>query len=240
MNKPLLLDLYSGAGGCSYGYHQAGFDVVGVDIEPMPHYPFTFYQDNALAVLDTLLSGNAWYNYHLDDFAVLHASPVCKSYTYCNLSPKDRHPRLIADTRKRLKATGKPYVIENVMGAKRDLRASLMLCATMFGLPMERERLFEIGNTDIFILPPGPCNHKLAHISVVGHSVWDSWQEGTRRKDGRKRPDSVPVKIGHEAMGITWMNKEELAQAIPPAYTRWIGTQLLNYLHDDMEVGGVA
>lgn len=212
-----LLDLFCGAGGCSMGYQRAGFEVVGVDIEPQPHYSYTFVQADALT-------------YPLDGFDVIHASPVCKSYTYCNLSPKERHPKLIGDVRRRLKAAGKPYIIENVYGAKHDLLASLLLCGTMFGLPMERHRLFEIGNTDLFILPPGPCNHKIAHISVVGHSVWDSWKEGTRRKDGRPRPDSVPVEIGHKAMGINWMNKEELAQAIPPVYTEWIGRQLLAYL----------
>ena len=219
MKRPLLLDLFCGAGGCSYGYHLAGFNVVGVDLEPQPHYPFEFHRADALT-------------YPLQGFDVIHASPVCKSYTYCNLSPKERYPKLIADVRKRLKASGKPYIIENVMGAKRDLQASLLLCATMFDLPMERHRLFEVGNIDLFILPPRPCNHKIAHISVVGNSVWDSRQEGTRRKDGRRRPDSVPVEIGHKAMGITWMNKKEMAQAIPPAYTYHIGTQLLNYLEE--------
>src|SRR6266536_750372 len=126
----------------------------------------------------------------------------------------------------RLQASGKPFIIENVMGAKSELKASLMFCASMFRLPMARERLFEIGNTDVFIPPPGPCNHAIAHISVVGHSVWDSWLPGTPRNDGRPRPDSVPVEIGHAAMGISWMSKEELAQAIPPAYTEFIGNQL--------------
>lgn len=215
-----LLDLFCGAGGCSVGYHRAGFEVVGVDIEPQPHYPFKFYQADALT-------------FPLTGFDVIHASPVCKAYTYCNLSPKERYPRLIRDVREYLKASGKPFIIENVMGAKCDLRATLKLCATMFGLPMERERIFEIGNTDLFILPPGPCNHKIAHISVVGHSVWDSRIPGTPRKDGRKRPDSVPVEVGHKAMGIDWMNKEELAQAIPPIYTEWIGSQLLPYLSQE-------
>jgi DNA (cytosine-5)-methyltransferase 1 len=223
--KPRLLDLFCGAGGCSYGYAQAGFEVVGVDSEPQPHYPFEFHQADALT-------------YPLQGFDVIHASPVCKGYTECNRPnqrstiTKDAYPKLIDNVRERLLATGSPYIIENVMGAKHDLNATLMLCATMFGLPMERERLFEIGNTDLFILPPGPCNHKIAHISVVGHSVWDSWKEGTRRKDGRRRPDSVPVEIGHKAMGIDWMNKEELAQAIPPAYTYWIGKQLIQYYEE--------
>lgn len=213
MSKPRLLDLFCGAGGCSVGYARAGYEVVGVYPLLQPHYPFTFVQGDALT-------------FDLSGFDAIHASPVCKSYTYCNLSPHKQYPKLITAIRERLQATGKTYIIENVMGAKHDLRASLLLCGSMFGLPLQRHRLFEIGNTDLFICPPGPCNHKIAHISVVGHSVWDSSIEGTQRKDGRRRPDSVPVEIGHRAMGIDWMNKSELAQAIPPHYTEWIGRQL--------------
>lgn len=216
MSKPRLLDLFCGAGGCSAGYARAGYEVVGVNPLPQPHYPFKFHQ------ADALISP-------LDGFDVIHASPICKSYTYCNLSPKDRYPRLIGDVRERLQATGKPYIIENVMGAKHDLRASLLLCGSMFGLPIQRHRLFEIGGTDLFICPPMPCNHKIATISVCGHSIWDSSLDGTRRKDGRRRPDSVSADIGRQAMDIPWMNKAELAQAIPPAYTHWIGCQLLQY-----------
>jgi DNA (cytosine-5)-methyltransferase 1 len=214
-----LLDLFSGAGGAGYGYHLAGFEVVGVDLEDQPHYPFEFHKMDALKYLETA---------DLSQFDAIHSSPVCKAYTNCNLSPKERHPMQIADVRQALGRTGKPYIIENVMGAKIHMRASIMLCGSMFGLPIQRHRLFEIGNTDLFIYSPGSCDHRKATISVVGHSVWDSSKEGTRRKDGRRRPDSVPVEIGHKAMGITWMNKEELAQAIPPAYTRYIGQQLIN------------
>jgi DNA (cytosine-5)-methyltransferase 1 len=216
-----ILDLFCGGGGAGYGYHLAGFEVVGVDLEPMPKYPFEFVQDNALHFLDTA---------DLSSFDVIHASPVCKAYTNCNLSPKHKHLKLINDVRERLEASGKPFIIENVMGAKKDLRASLMLCGSMFGLPTQRHRLFEIGNTDLFIVPPGPCRHANATISVVGHSVWDSSKVGTPRKDGKKRPDSVPLAIGRAAMGISWMGIEELAQAIPPAYTKYIGEQLMSYV----------
>lgn len=136
----------------------------------------------------------------------------------------------IADVRDALNATSKPYVIENVMGAKKHMRASLMLCGSMFGLPIQRHRLFEIGNTDLFIYAPSSCDHRKATIAVYGHSVWDSSIEGTRRKDGKRRPDSVPVEVGHKAMEITWMNKEELAQAIPPVYTKYIGMHLMSIL----------
>ncbi len=224
--KPRLLDIFSGAGGAGYGYHQAGFEVVGVDLELMPHYPFDFIQADALHFLDTA---------DLSSFDVIHASPVCKAYTNCNLSPKSKHLKLIGAVRERLEAIGKPYVIENVMGAKKDMSASLMLCASMFKQPMPLHRLFEIGNTDLFIVPPSPCQHKGATISVVGHSVWDYSKEGTQRKDGKRRPDSVPVAVGHAAMGIDWMSLAELAQAIPPAYTKWIGQQLLSYVERESE-----
>src|SRR2546430_2245809 len=99
-SKPLLLDLFCGAGGAGTGYQRAGFHVVGVDIAPQPHYPFEFYQDDALHVLGTLTTGGCWNGYTLDKFAVLHASPECKSYTNCNLSPKENYPRLIAPVRR--------------------------------------------------------------------------------------------------------------------------------------------
>jgi DNA (cytosine-5)-methyltransferase 1 len=223
-----FLDLFCGAGGASTGYARAGFEVIGVDIEPQPHYPYEFHLDDALLVLSLLLRGEKWRGYRLQDFAGIHTSPVCKGYTSCNLSPKERYPRLIGDVRRLLVATGLPYVIENVMGAKRDLDANLKLCGTMFGLRTPRHRLFEIGGTDIFWMPPRPCNHKGATIAIYGHSVWDSSQTGTPRRDGRSRPDSVAVAIGRAAMDISWMTQVELAQAIPPAYTRWIGEQLLS------------
>lgn len=218
MRRPLLLDLFCCAGGASCGYVDAGFDVVGVDKEPQPHYPYAFVQADALTFLD---------NEDLSQFIAIHASPECKAYTNCNLSPKELYQKLIGDVRARLQASGKLYVIENVMGAKKDIQASLMLCGTMFGLPMERHRLFE---TNVFMYPPCACDHSIAHIAVYGHSVWDSALPGTPRKDGRARPDSVSIAVGRAAMGIDWMNINELAEALPPVYTEWIGAQLLRAL----------
>lgn len=225
--KPLLLDLFCCAGGAARGYADAGFQVIGVDIENQPHYPYEFYRDDALSTLDTLLGGAKWNGYCLDDFSALHCSPECKAFTNCNLSPKEKYQRLIAPVRTRLQASGKFYVIENVVGAKRDLHASLMLCGSMFGLPMQRHRLFE---SNVWLYPPLPCDHRKATVGVYGHSVWDSSLPGTPRKDGRNRPDSVSIEVGREAMGISWMNINELSEAIPPAYTEWIGKQLLGAL----------
>ena len=243
MSKPLLLDLFSCAGGASKGYVDAGFQVIGVDIVNRPHYPYEFFQADALETLDTLLRGAAWHGFHLHNFAVIHASPECKAYTNCNLSPKHNYQRLIEAVRTRLQATGKPYVIENVAGARRDLKASLMLCGSMFGLPMQRHRYFEVAGVDAWSLKhPKRCDHTNASIAVYGHSVWDSSLPGTPRKDGRARPDSVSIKIGRKAMECPWMSIEELAEAIPPKYTEYIGSKLLATLansqaHIDMEIG---
>jgi DNA (cytosine-5)-methyltransferase 1 len=225
MRKPRLLDLFCKAGGAGYGYHLAGFDVVGVDIESQPHYPFEFHQADALT-------------FPLDGFDAVHASPVCKAYTGCNrpniksVKSREDYPRLIGDMRDRLIATRRPYIIENVMGAAKHMNANLMLCGSMFGLPIQRHRLFEIGGTDLFIVPPAQCDHRGATYAVYGHSVWNASLVGTRRKDGRPRPDSVPLSEGRKAMGIDWMGIEELAQAIPPAYTRYIGLQIIQLLKE--------
>lgn len=218
------------------GYHLAGFDIIGADIAPQPHYPFEFHQDDALHVLDTLLAGEAWQGYILDDFDAIHASPECKAYTDCNLSPKEKYQMLIGDVRQRLQRSGKLYIIENVRGAKKHMQANVMLCGSMFGLPMQRHRLFET-NMPQLLTPPKPCDHRKATIAVYGHSVWDSSLPGTPRKDGRNRPDSVPISVGRKAMGIDWMNIEELAEAIPPAYTQWLGTQLLSALNTEDSEG---
>ena len=224
MDKPILLDLFCCAGGAASGYVQAGFQVVGVDIAPQPHYPFPFVQADALDYLDTV---------DLSQYAAIHASPECKAFTNCNLSPKEKYQRLIAPVRERLQASGKPYVIENVYGAKNDLHASLMLCGSMFGLPMQRHRLFE---SNVWLYPPRTCVHAGATIAVYGHSVWDSSLPGTQRKDGRARPDSVSIEIGRAAMGCPWMNINELAEAIPPAYTAWIGQFLMQTVMAERQV----
>lgn len=232
--RPRLLDLFCCAGGASCGYTLAGFDVVGVDIAPQPHYPYAFVQANALDILKDRA--------FLAEFDAIHASPECKGYTHCNLSPKHRYQKLIGEVREALDKIGKPYVIENVIGAKHVLRASLLLCGTMFGLPMRRHRLFEtnVGEFGVFIYPPRTCAHKGATIGVYGHSIWDSSLPGTPRKDGRKRPDSVPAEVGHRAMGINWMNKEELAEALPPVYTQWIGNFLLSAIWAQQEASVVT
>ncbi len=205
---PRLLDLFCGAGGAAMGYHQAGFDVVGVDIKPQPNYPFRFWQGDAL---DT----DNWPDWPID---AIHASPPCQAYSDMHGSDG---PRLIEPTRELLETTGLPYVIENVEGA--PLHDPIKLCGSMFDLDVERHRLFEtnwaIGNHH------WPCRHR---IWAPRFDVYDHGKHYKAR--------TVPVygtgggkaaeHWGH-AMGIDWMTRSELAEAIPPAYTEWIGRFLL-------------
>ena len=196
--KPRLLDLFCGAGGAAMGYHRVGFEVVGVDIKPQPHYPFEFHQADALT-------------FPLEGFAAYHASPPCQGYSAMQHFIRCRrdHPDLLAPTRERLQSTGRLYVIENVGGS--PLQGHLMLCGTMFGLPIIRHRFFECPWLHLILLPP--CNHK---------DVYDPWHKN-RNADRFRR-----------AMGIDWMpdagggqRAGTVAQAIPPAYTEYIGRYLL-------------
>jgi DNA (cytosine-5)-methyltransferase 1 len=151
-----ILDLFCGAGGCSMGYHRAGFEVVGVDVAPQPNYPFEFHQADALT-------------FPLDGFDAIHASPPCQGYSLANnIHGRDDHPMLIADVRERLEATGLPYVIENVEGAKRHMRNFVTLCGLSLGCDVRRHRLFE---TNFPVMAP-PCgDHSGDWVLVFGHTV---------------------------------------------------------------------
>lgn len=203
-----LLDLYCKAGGAGMGYHRAGYEVTGVDIEPQPKYPFKFIQADAIAYLSEFG--------HLYD--VIHASPVCKRYSSITKTAgtSETHPDQIAELRALLIGIGKPYVIENVEGA--PLFNPLMLCGTMFGLNVIRHRLFETSPAIWFA--PFSCNHSK---KVVKHG----------RKPNRDKHYAAvtghfsDVKFAGESMGINWMGQNELSQAIPPAYTEFIGKCLL-------------
>ncbi len=202
MNRPRLLDLFCKAGGCSVGYWRAGFEVVGVDIEPQPNYPFEFHQADALRVLET-----AWPR----SFDAIHASPPCQAFTVARVIHGREHHDLLTPTRDLLDAVGLPYVIENVPNA--PMRKDIVLCGSHFPeLRVRRHRHFEV-NWPINELMP-PCDHGRKTVSVFGH--------GGHIYHG--------VKDWREAMGIDWMTRDELAQAIPPAYTKWIGRRLLDTL----------
>jgi len=208
-----LLDLYCGAGGAGTGYHRAGFEVIGVDNKPQPHYPFEFHQADALVYLSD----------HWHEFDIIHASPPCQRYTrITKISSKKDHPDLLQPTIDALETTGKPYIVENVEGA--PMVNYFKLCGTMFGLKVFRHRLF-VSKPCIF-MSPMVCNH------------YDRSSNGGRNGD-QKHPDAAfitvtgsvsPIAKAKDAMGIHWMNRSELVQAIPPAYTQWIGSQMLELL----------
>jgi DNA (cytosine-5)-methyltransferase 1 len=206
------------------GYHRAGFEVVGVDINPQKHYPFEFHCADALT-------------FSLAGFDVIHASPPCQAYCAMKTMPNRReHPDLVAKTREMLKGLGLPYVIENVFGA--PLVMPLMLCGSYFGLQSEdgyqlrRHRYFE---SNVWMMNGFHCNHSPKTIGVYGAKGRDIALEKrhyAKDKETRGKPDGVllPKQSAFEAMGIDWMNMRELSLSIPPAYTEWIGRQLIQYL----------
>jgi DNA (cytosine-5)-methyltransferase 1 len=210
-----LLDLFCKAGGAGMGYCRAGFTVTGVDIAPQPRYPFPFVRADACDVLADpgFLTG----------FDAIHASPPCQGYSRmsgCRPGLAGSYPRLIELVRGRLTAWGGPWVIENVEGsglaAQDDLLGArgLLLCGTMFGLKLYRHRLFEL-NTPV--TTPDHPRH-LIPASRAGH-----WGPGTVISVAG---NCSPIAVAREAMGIDWMTRDELAEAIPPAYTRYIGAAL--------------
>jgi DNA (cytosine-5)-methyltransferase 1 len=176
------------------GYHRAGFEVIGADIAPQPHYPFEFHQSDAMS-------------FPLDGFDVVHASPPCQAYSRATAWRGDRgpHPDLIDAVRARLERAGIPYVIENVQDARGRLRNPLMLCGSQFGIPIRSHRFFEIEPALFELLPS--CHH------LRGDAI---------RDHGGKQSES----LFRDALGCEWMTVHEARQAIPPAFTEWIGTRI--------------
>lgn len=198
------------------GYHRAGFEVVGVDINPQPRYPFEFIQADAMT-------------FPLDGFDVIAASPPCQHYSIANRihGNKDSHPDLVDACRERLIQSGILYVIENVPGA--PLINPIQICGRALGLGVKRHRLFE-SNT-LVLGTVCPTGHRGEWVTVVGHTVISRqhrlpFEEGKRRQ-GFKH---LGVERGRVEMDIDWMVRDELSQAIPPAYTHFIGEQLMTAL----------
>lgn len=216
--KPKLLDLFCCAGGASAGYEAAGFEVFGVDISPQPNYPYTMRIADALSLPPAFLEA----------FDAIHASPPCQAYSDLAYRNGNGHewPRLIEPIRDQLSATGKPYVIENVQGA--PLQNYVVLCGTMFpGLRVIRHRLFEAN----FPIPvPNHPKHPLCHTldKRKGHyGQTNEWKDFVSVNGG----GNSSVAAARDAMGISWMTKREINEAIPPAYTRHIGNALMEWLH---------
>lgn len=188
------------------GYHRAGFEVVGVDINPQPHYPFEFHQGDAIT-------------WPLDGFDAIHASPPCQAFTAMQNIQKNAGawPDLVAPTRLLLQASGLPYVIENVKGAPLD--AQVMLCGTMFGLPLIKHRYFE--TSERLSLPPLSCNHA---------GVYDPWHGQERTADRMRAAQGTPWIPAEGGASRKRMRGGDVNDSIPPAYTEWIGAQLLRTL----------
>jgi DNA (cytosine-5)-methyltransferase 1 len=221
--KPRLLDLFCGAGGAAMGYHRAGFDVVGVDVIPQPNYPFTFVQGDALEVLRSFATAGP-----IPTFDAIHASPPCQADSVTASLHTARYPRLIPPVRAFLLSVGLPFVIENVVGAA--LVNHIRLCGSAFGLGVRRHRLFEIQPMPIGV---PPCAHHLQPdpIDVTGTGA----RRVGVRADGKGGNSRKPRNLteAREAMGIDWMSRAELSEAIPPAYTEWIGERLLEHLRSE-------
>lgn len=195
--KPRALDLFCCAGGAGMGLHRAGFEVVGVDIEPQPNYPFEFHQSDALT-------------FDLGGFDFIWASPPCQAHTLAQRIRKNTHPDLIEPTRARLRAAGAPYCIENVPGA--PLIDPITLCGAMFGLRTYRHRLFEAS------FPLSAPNHPehTAPMRKMGRPVQDGeFMHIVGNFSG--------AELAREIMQMPWASRDELREAIPPAYSEFIG-----------------
>lgn len=209
------LDLFCGAGGAAMGYHQAGFEVVGWDIEHHPDYPFEHHVGDALEVLADVD--------YVRSFDLVHASPPCQAYSTATRD-RSRHPDLVAPVRQLLEAAGVPYIIENVPQA--PLRDPVLLCGSSFGLRVRRHRAFE--STHQLAAPI--CRHKEAG-PVVGVYGDHPDRREYRRPDGSRRgAKATSVTDAQNAMGIPWMGWKDLAEAIPPAYTEHLGRQVAGHL----------
>lgn len=222
--KPRLLDLFCCAGGAGAGYSRAGFEVVGIDVSPQPRYPFQFIQADALNLAPEFIA----------TFDAIHASPPCQSYSDLAKRNRNAHewPRLIEPVRELLIKSGLPYIIENVDGA--PLIDSVVLCGTMFPkLRVLRHRLFE---TNFTILTPPHQKHPKVHTFDRRKSHYgktDEWKDFVQVTGG----GNCTLAAAKEAMGIDWMTKNELNEAIPPAYTELIGKQLLQQMaFEDLEL----
>lgn len=212
MSKPVLLDLYCGAGGCSQGYADAGFEILGVDHKAQQNYPFEFIKMDALRALEWL---------DLRKIDAIHASPPCQAHSVMRYRHEDRPEgaELLGLTRELLKGTGKPWIIENVVGA--PLRNPTTLCGSMFDLGVRRHRLFECN----FPVRRLECKHELQTPRFKNPDSRGPALTGVVNVYGSLTYAGEKF-VREKAMQINWMTNKELTQAVPPAYTQYVGEQL--------------
>jgi DNA (cytosine-5)-methyltransferase 1 len=252
--RPRLLDLFCCEGGASTGYHRAGFDVYGVDLfryrgadgklkgYRQQRYPFASHQGDVLDVMRRMLRGEAIEFTHPDgrvesltlaDFDAIAASPPCQLYSITANAHNTVHPDLVAPTRALLIEAGLPYVMENVEGA--PLIEPLMICGSMFRMRatdsdglvvwLKRHRLFE---SNVFLLAPGMCDHPRDILCAGVYGNGSPSRDAAKARSGGYTPPSQGVR--NTLMGIDWMSRNGLSQSIPPAYTAFIGAQLIDHL----------
>lgn len=218
--KPVIFDLFCGAGGAGKGYQRAGFNTIGFDIEEHPNYPGLFVKADALEVLKTVAETGKWNGIRP---VAVHTSPPCQGYARGGLKEASKFPRLIEPVRELLVEIDLPYVIENVDGARPDMIDPVMLCGSRFDLKVRRHRMFETN----FSIPQPLCFHKQqgTPIGVYGQHP-DSKQ--FMRPNGKSRGlRASTLEEGQAAMGIDWMDWSDLTEAIPPAYTQHVGEYLM-------------
>lgn len=216
MRRLRALDLFCGAGGAAAGLQRAGFEVTGIDIADQPRYPFEFLQGDVSQAFIRHQASDITERLPAFWFDLIWASPPCQGRTAYRRRPGHVAPvdtdRMIASTRALLRSTGVPYIIENVPGA--PLESPVLLCGSMFGLDVRRHRLFECSFP---VLAPA-CRHDLQR---------GSFPQATNRVNRRKTVEvgvwRIPLETQRHAMGIDWMNLEELSEAIPPAYSEFLG-----------------
>lgn len=224
--KPKLLDLFCKAGGCSAGYAKAGFEVIGVDINPQPNYPYQFIQADAIEILKDAE--------FLSQFSAIHASPPCQFHSKAkslsvarNGGKYGEHPDLIPQTRELLKQSGLPYVIENVAGS--TLINPIKLFGSQFkGLYTQRERWFE---SNITLREPDEEKRKMK-TPAAGNGIGEDGSISICGSGGVRGLNAKQITLywGFAMGGIDWMTRDELAEAIPPAYTEFIGRQLIEFI----------
>lgn len=222
-----LLDLFCCCGGISKGFHDAGFECTGVDIKDGHQYPYEFILSDVFDLKKSFF----------EEFDLIHASPPCQYYIHTNKYRKTDYPDLLPKTRELLLKTGKPFILENVVGA--PLRKDLILCGEMFGLRVIRHRIFEVNG--FTVLQPFHVKHKLSVMNGTAIAVYSGGvnpgffgdkQKQKEYRQFRKTLKKPTLEDKKQAMGIDWIDDEKhLTQMIPPKYSEYIAKFILVHKH---------